>query len=126
MSNQLSISPAAAPVQTSSAIAPTPGNLAAAQGKPVADLRMPEKVSIRYDAAELRRNLQDAIAKLNQQIQKSQQNLNFSIDKCANRFVITVKNTQSGEVIRQIPDEVVLKVAHNIDQIKGMLLNEVI
>jgi flagellar protein FlaG len=37
--------------------------------------------------------------------------------------VITVKNSSTGEVIRQIPDEALLRVAHNIDDIKGLLHN---
>jgi uncharacterized FlaG/YvyC family protein len=35
-----------------------------------------------------------------------------------------VKNQQSGEVIRQIPSEVVIKVAHSIEDLKGMLHNQ--
>jgi flagellar protein FlaG len=43
----------------------------------------------------------------------------------ADRTVITVKDTHSGEVVRQIPDEALLRVAHNIEEIKGLLYNDV-
>jgi flagellar protein FlaG len=84
----------------------------------------PKKPEIDYDPAELRRNLQEAIQRLNEHMKQSRQHLNFSMDESINRFVITVKNSQSGEVIRQIPDEAVLKIAHNIEDLKGMLHNE--
>jgi flagellar protein FlaG len=43
------------------------------------------------------------------------------MDEALGRPVVTVKNTQSGEVIRQIPNEVVVKIAHNIEAFKGLL-----
>jgi uncharacterized FlaG/YvyC family protein len=39
--------------------------------------------------------------------------------------VILVKNQDSGEVIRQIPNEVVIKVAHSIEDLKGILHNDI-
>jgi uncharacterized FlaG/YvyC family protein len=38
--------------------------------------------------------------------------------------VITVKNLQSGEVVRTIPSEVVIHIAQNIDSLKGILFNQ--
>lgn len=76
------------------------------------------------DMEDRRRNLSDAIEQLNEQMRQTARNLNFSIDKDSGRTVITVRNSHSGEIVRQIPDEVVLRVAHNIDQVKGMLVNE--
>jgi len=37
--------------------------------------------------------------------------------------VVTVTNQQTGEVIRQIPNEVVIRMARSIDESKGNLLN---
>jgi len=88
------------------------------------EFKAPAKAEIRYDPAEMRRNLEEAIQRLNEQMKQNAQNLNFSIDELANRTVITVKNTETGEVVRQIPNETVLKVAHNIEKIKGLLHNQ--
>lgn len=85
---------------------------------------LPEKAPIRYDPEQQRQNLQEAIDRLNDQAERGQRNLHFSMAEDVNRFVITVKNKQSGEVVRQIPDEVVLKVAQSIEQMKGLLWNE--
>jgi len=34
-----------------------------------------------------------------------------------------VTNTQTGEVIRKIPSEAVIRVAHNIEALKGLLFS---
>jgi len=34
-----------------------------------------------------------------------------------------VKKQDTGEVIRQIPNEVVIKVAHSLDKLKGLFFN---
>ena len=110
--------------------AATPPTRQAADPKSAAPAKvepnLPARPQIEYDAEEMRRNLQDAIKQLNEQVQKNQQNLAFRVDEAADRFVITVKNTHTGEVVRQIPDDVVLKIAHNINDLKGLLHNKTI
>lgn len=91
---------------------------------PPNEVQLPAKPEIRYDPAEMRRNLEEAIQRINEQMKNNAQNLNFSFDQVADRTVITVKNTVSGEIIRQIPDQALLRVAHNIEELKGMLYNK--
>jgi uncharacterized FlaG/YvyC family protein len=38
--------------------------------------------------------------------------------------VIQVEDVKTGEVIRQIPNETVLRVSHNLEKVKGLLLDE--
>jgi uncharacterized FlaG/YvyC family protein len=66
----------------------------------------------------------EAIDRLNDQMQKNGRDLRFSMDKELDRPIITVKSSQTGEVVRQIPNEVVIKIAHNIENVKGMLHNK--
>lgn len=89
-----------------------------------AKLAVPDKADLQFDAEQMQKNLQEAIARLNAQMKSKGQQLNFSIDKTIDRTVIQVKNSETGELIRQIPDETLLRVAHNIEQVKGMLLDE--
>ena len=35
----------------------------------------------------------------------------------------SMRSADTGEVVRQIPNEVVVRVAHNIEKMKGLLLN---
>jgi flagellar protein FlaG len=73
------------------------------------------------DPKETRRALEEATELLNKQISRNSRDLNFSIDDVTNKVVVTVKNRESGEVVRQIPTEVAIRVAHNIDNMKGLL-----
>ena len=76
------------------------------------------------DPEQMRENLHAAIEQLNQQIERNGRGLNFSVDERLNRHIITVTNTATGEVVRTIPTDVVINVAHNIEDIKGLLLDQ--
>ncbi|RZP22235.1 MAG: flagellar protein FlaG [Burkholderiaceae bacterium] len=65
-----------------------------------------------------------AVKEINNELEKLQSELGFSVDKVANDVVITVKRKESGEIVRQIPSETVLKLAHNLEKLKGVLLDE--
>ena len=75
------------------------------------------------DLQENRRTLEEASEQLNQQMRRNSRDLSFSVDDVANRVVMTVKN-RDGEVVRQIPNEVVVRVAHNIENMKGLLQDD--
>lgn len=89
-------------------------------------LRPPEKVDIGFDAKEMRRQLEEAVQQLNEQSRRNGRDLNFRVDEAVDRTVITVRSKHTGEVVRQIPSETVLKVAHSIEDMKGLLLNETV
>ena len=78
------------------------------------------------DPSRMLEELREAVARLNDHMKKQGRNLSFDMDEKANRTVITVKNTHTGEVVRQIPDETMLRVAHSIEDFKGLLHNEFI
>ena len=65
-----------------------------------------------------------AVKEINSELEKLQSELGFSVDKVANDVVITVKRKESGEIVRQIPSETVLKLAHNFEKLKGILLDK--
>jgi len=48
-----------------------------------------------------------------------------SYDESKKTAVIKVTDVNSGEVIRQIPTEAILKMAHHIDAVKGTLYNKI-
>jgi flagellar protein FlaG len=83
----------------------------------------PKPVAIKFDASEVRQNLQDAVSMLNQQMASTKRGLGFQVDEAVGGPVVTVRSADSGEVIRQIPNEVVVRVAHNIEKIKGLLFS---
>ena len=60
---------------------------------------------------------------LNQQMAATNRGLGFRMDDIMNTPVVTVRSDQTGEVVRQIPNEVVVRVAHNIEKVKGLFFN---
>ena len=94
----------------------------AAATKPA--IKTVEKPAIDFDPKESQRKLSEAIAHLNEMMRSNGTNLNFSRDEALNQVVITVRNTETGKVIRQLPDATVLKIAHNIENLKGWLHNK--
>ncbi len=91
---------------------------------PKVQIEMPKPADIKYDAGQIKQSLQDAVRILNDQVSAKSQGLGFSYDESINSPVITVRNTQTGQVVRQIPGEDVLRMAHNLDKLKGILYNE--
>ena len=76
------------------------------------------------DEQATRERLEEAVRALNDQMERNGRGLKFSIDEEINRHIITVRNTLTGEVVRQIPTEVAVRVAHSIEQLKGLLSDE--
>ena len=58
--------------------------------------------------------VRNAAKELNEFAKKIQTNLNFSVDESSGRSIITVTDTQTGDVIRQIPAKEALAVANLI------------
>jgi flagellar protein FlaG len=87
-------------------------------------LQAPEKVDLGFDAKEMRQNLQEAIDRLNKQAKDNGRDLSFQMDEELNRAIVIVRNIETGEVVRQIPSEKVIRMAHSIEEGKGLLFNE--
>ena len=68
--------------------------------------------------------VREAVEEINTELFKLQSELGFSVDKVANDIVVTVKRKESGELVRQIPSEAVLKLAHNFEKLKGVFLDD--
>jgi flagellar protein FlaG len=57
-------------------------------------------------------------------VRKLASNLLFSLDQETGKTVIKIVDSQTNEVIRQIPSEEVLAIARNLDRIEGLLLKQ--
>ncbi len=73
------------------------------------------------DAEKMVQQYEQVVDQLNRQMQANNRNLGFGIDRRINTFVITVTDKRSGDVVRQIPAEAVVRVAHAIEDLKGVL-----
>lgn len=109
--------------RTSAPITPHPSESAPALADQAPKVIAPKPVAIQFNAAEERQNLKEAVNLLNQQMSATNRGLGFRMDDVLDTPVVTVRSDQTGEVIRQIPNEVVVHVAHNLEKVKGMFFN---
>jgi flagellar protein FlaG len=84
----------------------------------------PAKPVVNFDPEKERKELQEAILKLNEMLQDNSRTVSFSMDVKLGRPIVFVKSLSTGEVVRQIPNEVVVRMAHAIEDFKGMLHNK--
>ena len=106
---------------------------AGASSTPAAPVQLPPsgfvavipKSGLNVNLDQVHQNVQAAIGRLNDMLEQNGTGLSFAMDKSIGIPIITVTSSVSGEVIRQIPNEAVLNVAHNIDAIKGLLYNSI-
>lgn len=98
----------------------TPETLANGQNPAVNGNSVPETTA----AGEAREDsLEQAITRINSYVQQVQRDLKFSVDDESGKTVIKVIDSESKELIRQIPEEVLLKVAQSIEEsLEGSLL----
>ena len=84
----------------------------------------PAKSEVPVDMERMKQNLEVTIGRLNEQMRDGGRNVTFAMDETLGRPIVVVRKEDTGEVIRQIPNEVVVKVAHNIEALKGLLMNK--
>ena len=88
------------------------------------ELYQPQRPDIKVDPQEMAKNLQNAIEQINAAMRDGGRGLNFVIDNAINQPIIKVMRAETGEVIRQIPNEVVVRVAHNLEKLQGILFSD--
>ena len=85
--------------------------------------RMPSLEGVKgfQDPKTIMENVHEAIEQTNQELARNGQSLAFSIDKSVTIPVVSVHNMHTGELIRQIPSETLVKSAQSIDKLKGLM-----
>ena len=86
-------------------------------------VQAPKPVAIQFDPNEARHSVEEAVSILNRQLKQTNRGLGFRMDEVLNTPVVTVVSESTGEVVRQIPNEVVIRIAHNIERMKGLFIN---
>lgn len=87
----------------------------------VADQRKDQSVNkLAENAAEIR----EAVAEINKAVKKVPTSLNFSVDEASKRFIVSVTDTNTGEVIRQLPGDAVLRIAKQLESLKGVVFDQ--
>jgi len=128
MSNNISSLPAAPVAVPVRAPAPPVEAAAAAKAdampglKPAAPVQEPPKPT--FDAQEAQEQLNEAVERMNEHMRKNNYNLAFSVDNKVDKVVVKVTNLETGDVVRQIPNETALRIAHNIEDMRGLLQDQ--
>ena len=92
---------------------------------PDASALMAEKRLVASNNLEMIRDRLNEISEsLNQEMRVRSKDLQFSVDEVTNRFLVTVLDQESGKVVKQIPSDAILKVAHNLEALKGILFDD--
>ncbi len=77
-----------------------------------------------FDPMASRQNVKEAVDILNNQMTSNKRGIGFTVNNDSNTPIVTVRNTSTGEVVRQIPNEVVIKLAIGLDNSKGVIHNK--
>ena len=75
------------------------------------------------DPERLEQEIQEAIEKLNEQLKASAREIGFSVDKRTEQLVVSVFNKETGELVRQIPAEAVIRLSESLESLRGLLFD---
>ena len=86
-------------------------------GKDLPDQSVEENTTEESQASNVvKLSLETEIEKVNEFVQSIQRDLQFTVDKDLERTVIKVTDSSSGELIRQIPEDVFLELARDLKE----------
>ena len=71
-----------------------------------------------------RSELRAAVEEVQVRMDQMGTNLQFAMDKVAEDIVVKVTDKESGELIRQIPSEDVVKLRKKLEELSGLLFDE--
>ena len=99
--------PAAPPVQGLSIPQPEGVDADSPPGKPVPTLKLPEEIAKVFTGGS-----------------SSNVTVSFEVVHNPNEIVTVFKNSKTGEVITQVPSEIMIKMAQFFDQVAGVVLDK--
>ena len=93
----------------------------------ISDMAQTARVELLESVDSLRKlteELSEAIAALNAALGKAPTKAIITHDDALNRYIVRIADKASGEVVREIPSEAILKFARNLQEIKGLMFDE--
>lgn len=70
--------------------------------------------------------LKSAVAEVQRKVPQNSRNLQFTVDEDLGVTVVKLMDSQTKDVIRQIPSEEFLKIAKSIDMMQGLLVKKAV
>ena len=91
--------------------------------KDVYTMAQERKINSSKYLTSVREKLEEISELLNFEMKARSTNLDFQVDEPTNRVVVKVINKDTGDVIREVPSEAILRVSKNIEALKGILFD---
>ena len=76
------------------------------------------------EIAEMAAEIRKAVAAINEAVKKVPTSLDFSVDEASKRFVVQVTDKNTGELIRKLPGDAVLRIARQLESMKGVVFDQ--
>lgn len=91
--------------------------------KDVYTMAQEKKINSSKYLTSVREKLEEISELLNFEMKTRSTNLDFQVDEPTNRVVVKVINRDTGDIIREVPSEAILRVSKNIEALKGILFD---
>ena len=85
--------------------------------KQVKELQQKQEVNKEVQKVEEQQAIEEVASKLQDFVNLIDKKLQFSVDENSGRHIVTVTDKLSGDIIRQIPSEEVLRLAQNLSDL---------
>jgi len=83
------------------------------------------KTSGEVSVEALQSELGESVRVANERLALNRQRLDIAVDRGTGSMVVTITDTMSGEIVKQIPSEQALRMMKNIDSLTGILVDHV-
>lgn len=70
------------------------------------------------------KKLEEAVEGANKFFQSLSRTLQFNLNNDYGRLLVQIKDSESGDLVRQIPSEEMLELARRLDELNGLLFKE--
>ena len=70
-------------------------------------------------------DIKEVVAEINAIMESQKRNILFHVDDKSQTLIILVKKIQTGEVIRQIPSEEIMKLRERLREMRGGLMDHI-
>lgn len=101
------------------------------QASNIKDLSVSAEIEIQDNVQIEQGQIEAAVSQISEFVQANNRQLNFSVDESSKKQIVKVTDTESGEIIRQIPSEEVLKLSERLQDLQtevgtavGLLFNK--
>lgn len=81
------------------------------------------KAQLNADIGVNRSELEESVRVANERLAGRHQQVALGVDQDSGTVIVTVTDSKSGQVVRQIPSEEALRITRNIDELTGILVD---